>query len=164
MKKVVIASICLLLMIFTPICYAEDIDDNYTNTIQSNIENTGSNNYNNTSSSNNTKSQNNIEKHGTEQLVEIKEKTQKKLEDYKKEYGSDAYGLAAYILNIVRIYSIPFCFIGIAIGAIYQYVIGIHKMDERDKGFTMIISFVTILVIAQVLPLIFAIVVKGWRD
>ena len=89
--------------------------------------------------------------------------TEKKLEDYKKEYESDAYGLAAYILNIVRIYSIPFCFIGIAIGAIYQYVIGIHKLDERDKGFAMIISFVTILVIAQILPLIFAIVVKGWR-
>ena len=85
------------------------------------------------------------------------------MDDYKQEYGSDAYGLAAYILNIVRIYSIPFCFIGIAIGAIYQYVIGIHKLDERDKGFTMIISFVTILVIAQILPLIFAIVVKGWR-
>jgi len=102
-------------------------------------------------------------KQGTEQLVEIKENAEKKLQDYKEEYGSDAYGLAAYILNIVRIYSIPFCFIGIAVGAIFQYVIGIRKLDERDKGFNMIIGFVTILVIAQVLPLIFAIVVKGWR-
>lgn len=102
-------------------------------------------------------------KQGTEQLVEIKENAKKKLEDYKQEYGSDAYGLAAYILNTVRVYSIPFCFIGIAIGAIYQYVIGIRKLDERDKGFVMIIGFVTILVIAQVLPLVFAIVVKGWR-
>ena len=96
-------------------------------------------------------------------LVEIKDTQTKSLEDYQKKYGSDSYGLVAYILNLVRIYSIPFCFIGIAIGAIYQYVIGIHKLDERDKGFTMIISFVTILVIAQILPLIFAIVVKGWR-
>ncbi len=102
-------------------------------------------------------------KQGTEQLVEIKENAKKKLEDYKEEYGSDAYGLAAYILNAVRVYSIPFCFIGIAVGAVYQYVIGIRKLDERDKGFAMIIGFVTILVIAQVLPLVFAIVVKGWR-
>ena len=97
------------------------------------------------------------------QLVQIKDKELKSLEDYKQAYGSESYGLTAYLLGKIRIYSIPFCFIGIAIGAIYQYVIGIHKLDERDKGFTMIISFVTILVIAQILPLIFAIVVKGWR-
>ena len=100
---------------------------------------------------------------GTQQLIEIKENAKKKLEDYVDDYGSEAYGWAAYILNIVRIYSIPFCFIGIAIGAIYQYVIGIRKLDERERGFTMIIGFVTILVLAQVLPLVFAIVVKGWR-
>ena len=108
-------------------------------------------------------SANEVKKQGTQQLVEIKENAEKKLEDYKEEYGSDAYGMAAYVLNLIRVYSIPFCFIGIAVGAIYQYVIGIRKLDERDKGFTMIIGFVTILVIAQILPLIFAIVVKGWR-
>lgn len=100
---------------------------------------------------------------GTEQLLEIRDNAKKKLEDYVEDYGSEAYGLAAYILNMVRIYSIPFCFIGIAVGAIYQYVIGIRKLDERDKGFVMIIGFVTILVLAQVLPLVFAIVVRGWR-
>ena len=35
-------------------------------------------------------------------------------------------------------------------------------MDVRDKGFNLILAFVTILVIAQVLPLVFTIVVKGW--
>ena len=96
-------------------------------------------------------------------LVEIKETQTKSLEDYQEKYGSDAYGLVAYILNIVRIYSIPFCFIGIAIGSIYQYVLGIRKLDVRDRGFMLIITFVTILLICQVLPLIFAIVVNGWR-
>lgn len=100
---------------------------------------------------------------GTSQLVQIQEKSKRKLEDYKEEYGSDSYGLAAYLLNIIRIYSIPCCFIGIAVGAVYQYVIGIRKLDTRDKGFSLIIAFITILVIAQVLPLVFAIVVKGWR-
>ena len=85
------------------------------------------------------------------------------LQDYTDRYGSETYGFTAYILNKVRIYSIPFCFIGIAIGAIYQYVIGIRKLDVRDKGFNLLIAFVTILIICQILPLIFAIVVKGWR-
>ena len=43
-------------------------------------------------------------------LIEIKETQTKSLEDYKEKYGSDVYGLVAYILNIVRVYSIPFCF------------------------------------------------------
>lgn len=97
------------------------------------------------------------------ELVEIKESTKGKLDEYIEKYGSKPYGVAAYILNIVRIYSIPFCFIGIAIGSIYQYVLGIRKLDVRDRGFMLIITFVTILLICQVLPLIFAIVVNGWR-
>ena len=105
---------------------------------------------------------NQLEPKGAGQLVQIKENSEKKLEDYKEEYGSDAYGIAAYILNIVRIYSIPVCFIGIAIGGIYQ-VIGIRKLDERDRGFGIMIGCITVLVITQLLPLIFAIVVKGWR-
>lgn len=97
------------------------------------------------------------------QLVEMKENEKKTLEDYQKAYGSETYGLTAYILNKVQIYSIPFCFVGIAISAIYQYVLGIRKLDTRDKGFAIMISIITIFIIAQVLPLIFAIVVKGWR-
>lgn len=99
----------------------------------------------------------------TSQLVEIKEKSQKELEDYKQAYGNDAYGFTAYMLAKIRIYSIPLCFIGIAVGAIWQYVIGIRKLDVHDRGLFLIVSFVTIFVICQVLPLIFAIVVKGWR-
>ena len=105
---------------------------------------------------------NQLEAQGAGQLVQIKENSEKKLEDYKEEYGSDAYGIAAYILNAVRIYSIPVCFVGIAIGGIYQ-VIGIRKLDERDRGFGIMIGCITVLVITQLLPLIFAVVVKGWR-
>lgn len=78
-------------------------------------------------------------------------------------YGSDTYGLTAYMLHKVQVYSIPIGFIAIAIGAIYQYVIGIRKLDVRDKGFGLMIASITLLVICQVLPLVFAIVVKGWR-
>ena len=97
------------------------------------------------------------------QLIQIKENAAKTLEEYKQKYGSDAYGLTAYILNIIRIYSIPFCFLGIAFSAIYQYVIGIRKLDTQEKGLVMMVSFITILVICQILPLAFAIVVKFGR-
>ena len=97
------------------------------------------------------------------QLVEIKDKELKSIDDYNEAYGSTTYGLVAYILDKVRVYSIPVAFLGIAIAAIYQYVIGIRKLDVRDKGFGAMIGIVTMLIICQVLPLIFAIVVKGWR-
>ena len=96
-------------------------------------------------------------------MVELKEKAWNSLQDYQAAYGDDTYGLAAYILNIVRIYSIPFGFVGIVIAAIYRYVIGIRKLDVQDKGFGVLVAIITVMVICQVLPLIFAIVVRGWR-
>lgn len=96
-------------------------------------------------------------------LVEIKENEAKTLEDYKAKYGSDAYGFVAYALNLVRIYSIPFCFLGIAIGAIHKYIIGIRKLDTLEKGMGLIVTFVTLLIICQILPLAFAVFVKFGR-
>ncbi len=96
-------------------------------------------------------------------IIELKENAAHSLEDYKEKYGSDVYGTVAYILNIVRVYSIPFCFLGIAIGAIHQYVIGIRKLDTLEKGMALMVSFVTILIICQVLPLAFAVFVKFGR-
>lgn len=96
-------------------------------------------------------------------IVEIKENAANSLEDYKEKYGSDAYGFVAYILNLVRIYSIPLCFLGIAMGAIHQYVIGVRKLDTLERGMALIVSFVTILIICQILPLAFAVFVKFGR-
>ena len=104
-----------------------------------------------------------IDNQTTSQLVEIKEKELKELADYNEAYGSESYGMAAYLLNKLRLYSIPSCFVGIAIAAIYQYVMGVRKIDVRDRGLQLMITFITIFTIAQVLPLIFAIVVKSWR-
>lgn len=104
-----------------------------------------------------------IDENTESQLIEIKDNQAKSLDDYKEKYGSDTYGLVAYILNLVRVYSIPFCFLGIAIGAIHQYVIGIRKLDTLEKGMGLIVTFVTILIICQVLPLAFAVFVKFGR-
>ncbi len=104
-----------------------------------------------------------IDQNTESKLVEIKDDALNSLEDYKQKYGSDSYGFVAYILNIIRVYSIPFCFLGIAISAIYQYVIGIRHLETNETGLVLMVTFVTLLVICQILPLAFAIVVKFGR-
>ena len=104
-----------------------------------------------------------IKNDSTVNLVKIKDRELETLQDYQDSYGDATYGLVAYILNIIRLYSIPFGFVGIAISGIYRYVIGIRKLDVRDKGFGAMIGIITVMVICQILPLVFAIVVKGWR-
>lgn len=94
-------------------------------------------------------------------LIDIKDEQLKTLEDYKAKYGSDTYGTAAYILHIVQVYSIPIGLVGVAICGIYQYVIGLKRLDIRDKGFNTMIAVITIMIICQILPLIFAVVVKS---
>ena len=104
-----------------------------------------------------------IEEDKPSTVSEIKSTASEELNDYEQKYGSKAYGYTAYALSKVRIFSIPLCFLGIAIGSIYQYVIGIRRLDIKDRGFALIVGFVTVLVICQVLPLIFAVIVQGWR-
>ena len=133
MKKVLLGLIIIIVILGTNIVYA-----------QNSVENTENRNT-------------------TGEIGRIKEKTQSELDDYVERYGSETYGMTAYILKKVQIYSIPFCFLGVALSAIYQYVIGIRKLDTRDKGFYSLVGFVTLFVSCQVLPLIFAIVIEGWR-
>lgn len=104
-----------------------------------------------------------LESETTGELTEMVEKSKKELNDFVEAYGDETYGFAAYILDKVRFFSIPLCFLGIAVSAIYQYVIGIRKLDTRYKGFYALIAFVTILIICQVLPFIFVVVVKFGR-
>ena len=98
----------------------------------------------------------------TSKIIEISETQKEELADYIEDYGSETYGFTAFVLNKIRIFSIPFCFLGIVISAVYQYVLGIRKLDVRYKGFYTMIAFVTLLVIAQILPLVFVIVIKGF--
>ena len=104
-----------------------------------------------------------LEEENANEIFEMKDEVKTKLDEYTEKYDSEAYGLAAYILNIARIYSIPVCFIGIIVGALNQYVLGTRRLDRKHKGYGIIMTFVTLLVVCQVLPLIFTIVVMGWR-
>ena len=99
----------------------------------------------------------------TSSLIQISEEQKKDLQGFIDLYdGSETYGFTAFVLDKIRIFSIPFCFLGIVISAVYQYVIGIRKLDVRYKGFYTMIAFITLFVIAQVLPLVFVIVIKGF--
>ena len=97
-------------------------------------------------------------------LVEMKEEQLKSIEDYEEKYGSRAYGVTAYVLHIVQVYSIPVCFLGIAVSFIYKVIIGGREMSNYEKGLGMMVSFITLTIICQVLPLVFAVVVKFGRE
>lgn len=115
------------------------------------------------SSNSNTRSSEIISNETKGQLVSLTNKELQSIKDYQEAYGSDTYGLVAYILDKIRVYIIPFTFLGLAISGIYQYITGMRNLEKRDKGFNGMIAIITVFVICQVLPLIFAIVVKGWR-
>lgn len=97
-------------------------------------------------------------------LVEIKNDQLKTIKDYQEKYGSDSYGTTAYVLHVVQIWSIPICFLGIVVGVICDYVIGLKHLEVKEKGLALIVTFVTLTIICQVLPLVFAIVVKFGRE
>lgn len=103
-----------------------------------------------------------IDEKATSELIKISESQRDELDDYIRDYGSETYGFTAFVLNKIRLFSIPFCFLGIVISAVYQYVLGIRKLDVRYRGFYTMIAFITLFVIAQVLPLVFVIVIKGF--
>ena len=105
-----------------------------------------------------------LENNNKNDVEEMKSKMEVKREEYTEKYGSDAYWLAGFIIEeIVQPYSIQFCFIGIVVGLLFQYVLGTRRLDYKHRGFSTVIVFVTILLICQVLPFIYALVVIGWR-
>ena len=107
---------------------------------------------------------NTLENNNKNDVEEMKSKMEVKREEYTEKYGSDAYWLAGFIIEeIVQPYSIPFCFIGIVVGLLFQYVLGTRRLDYKHRGFSTVIVFVTILLICEVLPFIYALVVIGWR-
>ena len=97
-------------------------------------------------------------------LVKMKERELHSLDDYKKAYGSDSYGLTAYILHRVQIISIPFTILGVLIAAVYDYIIGVRHLETKEKGQALMIMFITLGIICQVLPLVFTIAVKFGRE
>lgn len=75
--------------------------------------------------------------------------------------GSSLNGNVLYYLYEFQKYSIPVCFIGLVIASLNFFIIGNKKLDKREQGFSMLIAFGLGLIVFQVLPLLFAIIVAG---
>ena len=88
-------------------------------------------------------------------------KKDRKIAEYTDKYGDKAYATTAYYLELIQLYSIPVCFIGLSIGALNYYIIGQKKLDKREQGFGFIVAFLCGFVFFQALPLIFALLVAG---
>ena len=98
----------------------------------------------------------------SETLINNVKSREEKIAEYTEKYGGDAvFGKTAYYLSMAQKYSIPICFIGLAIGALNFFIIGNKKLEKREQGFGMIVAFLLGLVVFQVLPLLFAIAVAG---
>ena len=75
--------------------------------------------------------------------------------------GNKTNGTVLYYLYEVQKYSIPVCFVGLVIASLNFFIIGNKKLDKREQGFRMLVSIIVGLIVFQVLPLLFAIIVAG---
>lgn len=86
---------------------------------------------------------------------------EEKIEYYSKICESETEGKALYYLYEIQSYSIPVCFIGMFFASLNFFIIGNKKIEKREQGFGMLIMFGLGLIMFQVLPLLFAIIVAG---
>lgn len=93
------------------------------------------------------------------QIINLKERNINEIENYKSQYGNDSFGIVAYILSKVRLYSIPLCFLGFCIVKMYE-AIGTRHVEALAKARGLRVMFVSIFLMCQILPLVFAIVIK----
>ncbi len=104
-----------------------------------------------------------------EKLSNASKKTQKNLvskeekirENTEKLGGNRTNGTVLYYLELVRSYSYPVCFVGMVIASLNFFIIGNKKLEKRESGFKMLVTLIVGLIVFQVLPLLFAIVVAG---
>lgn len=86
---------------------------------------------------------------------------EEKIAYYTEKCGNSTNGTVMYYLYEIQKYSIPVCFIGLVIASLNFFIIGNKKLDKREQGFSMLIGFGLGLIVFQVLPLLFAIIVAG---
>ena len=100
----------------------------------------------------------NIELHPTIENLTTREE---KIQYYSEKCGDEASGTVLYWLYEVQKYSVPICFILLVVASLNFFIIGNKKLDKREQGFGMLIACGLGLIVFQVLPLLFAIIVAG---
>ncbi|MBO5179728.1 MAG: hypothetical protein J6B87_05225 [Clostridia bacterium] len=140
MKKISIAMlmIMMLTMLFTTVILATDAKEN-TAIIEE------------------TTSRSNASKTTLENLTTKEEK----IAYYTEKYGDETEGRVAYWISIAQKYSIPVFFLLLIWGALNFFIIGNKKLQQREKGFSIIVGSIIGIIAFQAIPLIYAIFVAG---
>ena len=85
---------------------------------------------------------------------------EEEIEQYTKALkGNRTNGTVMYYLVLVRLYSIPVIFILMVIASLNYFIIGNKKLEKRESGFKMLVTLIVGLIVFQILPLLFAIIV-----
>ena len=96
-------------------------------------------------------------------LLGLRDSSLKTLEKYRNEYrNSIIYGTIAYILHMLSLISIPILVILLIVSYVYDSVIGLKTRSLYNKGRLIRFHVLTFFVACQLMPLIFATVIKGW--
>lgn len=97
----------------------------------------------------------------SETIINSKDKKAERIAELTDKYNDRIMGTVAYYLEVLQKYSVPICFIGLAMGAFNFLIIGNKKLDKREQGFAWIVGFTIGLVVFNVIPLLFALIVAG---
>ena len=96
-----------------------------------------------------------------ERVVGRIRRKEKRIAELTDKYNDEIYGKVAYYLEVAQKYSLPICFIGIAMGSFNFLIVGNKKLDKKEQGYGWIVGFVIGLVVFNVMPLLFALFVAG---
>ena len=98
-------------------------------------------------------------------LLGLRDSSLKTLEKYRNEYrNSIIYGTIAYIFHMLSLISIPIVVILLIVSYVYDSVIGLKTRSLYNKGRLIRFHVLTFFVACQLMPLIFATVIKGWGN
>ena len=98
-------------------------------------------------------------------LLGLRDSSLKTLEKYRNEYrNSIIYGTILYILHTLSLISIPIVVILLIVSYVYDSVIGLKTRSLYNKGRLIRFHVLTFFVACQLMPLIFATVIKGWGN
>ena len=95
----------------------------------------------------------------SKEIINNVTENERKKAEYIDEYNDKMLGTVAYGLYMIQKYSWPICFIGITIGSFNFLILGNKKLDKKEQGFGWIVGFTMALVVFNVLPLIYAVLV-----
>lgn len=86
---------------------------------------------------------------------------EEKIAYYTEKYGDATEGNVAYWISVIQKYSIPVFFLLLIWGAFNFFIVGNKKLQQREKGFSMILGSMIGMIVFQAIPLIYALFVAG---